>query len=106
MADETPIGAVAKRYGLTLRTLRFWEEKRLVRPRRSDLGSRFYSDVDIEHVGRIQLWSRAGFELREIAVLLTLAPGPLAQRISRRLIELEAGMLDRATAIKILREAI
>lgn len=101
--DETPIGEVAKRFGLTLRCLRFWEEKRLVRPQRRNT-ARLYSDADIELVGRIQLWSRAGFELREIAILLTLGPGPRAQRIDRRLIEIESAMLDQHAAIKTLRE--
>jgi len=52
------IGEVAERTGVTQRTLRFYEEKGLLRPpTRMDGGFRLYSDQDVkrvEHIRRLQ----------------------------------------------------
>jgi DNA-binding transcriptional MerR regulator len=49
------IDEVAKRTGLTPRTLRFWEEKGLLpSPARSEGGVRMYSDADVGRVIRIR----------------------------------------------------
>ena len=52
------IGEVAQRTGVTQRTLRFYEEKGLLRPpSRMDGGFRLYSEEDVkrvEHIRRLQ----------------------------------------------------
>ena len=59
-ADEAylQIGEVAERTGVTQRTLRFYEEKGLLRPpTRMDGGFRLYSEEDVkrvEHIRRLQ----------------------------------------------------
>ena len=62
------IGEVAERTGVTQRTLRFYEEKGLLRaPSRLEGGFRLYSEVDVERVERIrQLQKLLGFSLAEI----------------------------------------
>src|SRR5437660_9955035 len=62
------IGEVAERLGVTQRTLRFYEEKGLLKPpTRMEGGFRLYSDEDIERVEQIrQLQKLLGFSLAEI----------------------------------------
>ncbi len=71
------IGQVAKRSGIGLETVRFYERKGLVEePPRTDSGYRQYPE---EVVGRIRFIRRAkelGFALKEISELLSLRVNP------------------------------
>ena len=62
------IGEVADRTSVTQRTLRFYEEKGLLRPpERMDGGFRLYSDADVERIEYIRrLQQYLGFTLAEI----------------------------------------
>lgn len=62
------IGEVAERTGVTQRTLRFYEEKGLLKPpTRMEGGFRLYSEDDVRRVEQIkQLQSLLGFTLAEI----------------------------------------
>ncbi len=62
------IGEVADRTGVTQRTLRFYEEKGLLRPpERMDGGFRLYSESDIERISSIRtMQSLLGLTLAEI----------------------------------------
>jgi len=62
------IGEVAERTGVTQRTLRFYEEKGLLRPpTRMDGGFRLYSEDDVRHVKHIRrLQDLLGVTLAEI----------------------------------------
>ena len=62
------IGEVAERTGVTERTLRFYEEKGLLKPpTRMEGGFRLYSDDDVRLVERIKdLQKLLGFSLAEI----------------------------------------
>jgi MerR family copper efflux transcriptional regulator len=67
------IGQVAERTGLSLRTIRFYEENGLVRPTsRSDGGFRLYSEDDVARLGVIKRMKPLGFTLEEMHELLTL----------------------------------
>jgi DNA-binding transcriptional MerR regulator len=70
LSDEPSlqIGEVAERTGVTQRTLRFYEEKGLLRPpSRMEGGFRLYSEADIHRVERIKnLQQLLGFTLAEI----------------------------------------
>ncbi len=71
------IGEVAKRSGIGLETVRFYERKGLIaEPPRTDSGYRQYPE---EVVGRIRFIRRAkelGFALKEISELLSLRVDP------------------------------
>lgn len=74
------IGQVAERTGLSLRTIRFYEEHGLVRPTsRSDGGFRLYSDDDVARLEVIKRMKPLGFRLEEMQELLDLRTG-LAER--------------------------
>lgn len=68
------IGEVAERTGVTQRTLRFYEEKGLLKaPSRMDGGFRLYSEDDIARVEQIkQLQSLLGFSLAEIKEMVDI----------------------------------
>jgi DNA-binding transcriptional MerR regulator len=67
--DEMTIGEVAREFGVTLRTLRFYEDRGLIRPRR--LGnSRFYGGADRVRLAMILKGKQLGFTLTEIADLI------------------------------------
>ena len=67
------IGQVAERTGLSLRTIRFYEENGLVPPTsRSDGGFRLYSEDDVARLDVIKRMKPLGFSLEEMRQLLTL----------------------------------
>lgn len=68
------IGAVADRTGLSLRTLRHWDEVGLVRPSgRTDGGFRLYTEADVERILLVRRMKPLGFSLEEMADLLDVA---------------------------------
>jgi MerR family transcriptional regulator, copper efflux regulator len=67
------IGQVAERTGLSLRTIRFYEENGLVIPTaRSEGGFRLYSDEDVARLEVIKRMKPLGFTLEEMQELLGL----------------------------------
>lgn len=84
------IGQVAERTGLSLRTIRFYEENGLVRPTsRSDGGFRLYSDDDVARLEVVKRMKPLGFRLEEMQELLglldELAAHPADAALSDRL---------------------
>lgn len=67
MADPIDIAAVARRTGVSSRTLRFYEAKGLLKPLRTASGRRLYGPAELEKLNRILLLRRAGFSLARIA---------------------------------------
>ena len=96
------IGEVAERTGVTQRTLRFYEEKELLRPpERMDGGFRLYSDEDVERIEYIRrLQQYLGFTLAEIKEMVEAED--LRQQIiatfHRRKILQRAPFVDRTQA--------
>lgn len=70
-ADTFRIGQLAEEFDVTLRTLRFYEDKGLLAPRR--VGStRIYSRGDRARLKIILLGKRLGFSLSDVAEILEL----------------------------------
>ncbi|MDR3374860.1 MAG: MerR family DNA-binding transcriptional regulator [Ancalomicrobiaceae bacterium] len=74
--DETrqiwfSIGDLAREFGVTLRTLRFYEDKGLVHPRRDGL-NRIYGRRDRARLKLVLMGKRVGFSLTEIGDMLDL----------------------------------
>jgi DNA-binding transcriptional MerR regulator len=85
MGRLVQIGQVAERTGLSLRTIRFYEESGLVVPTaRTEGGFRLYSDDDVARLEVIKRMKPLGFTLEEMRELLTLlaelAAAPAAGR--------------------------
>jgi DNA-binding transcriptional MerR regulator len=67
------IGELAKRAGVSIQAIRFYERRRLMRtPRRTAAGYRMYADRDLETVTLIKKMQRFGFKLTEIRRVLQL----------------------------------
>jgi DNA-binding transcriptional MerR regulator len=63
------IGDLAREFGVTLRTLRFYEDRGLITPRRSGM-TRLYNESARERVGLILKGKHLGFTLTEIRAML------------------------------------
>ncbi|MEU6154409.1 MerR family transcriptional regulator [Actinosynnema sp. NPDC047251] len=67
------IGEVAERTGLSLRTIRYYEEVGLVVPSdRSQGGFRLYAEPDVDRLQVIKRMKPLGFQLEEMRELLAL----------------------------------
>ncbi|TAM88212.1 MAG: heavy metal-responsive transcriptional regulator, partial [Candidimonas sp.] len=68
------IGAVARRAGVTIDTIRYYERERLLSPpRRRDSGYRDYDEVAIDRLKFIRHAKALGFTLDDIRELLALS---------------------------------
>ena len=77
-ADLAPIGRVAERVGLSLRTIRYYDEIGLVTPSGRTVGGfRLYSPSDVERLLLIKRMKPLGYSLEEMADLLSRIPKPL-----------------------------
>jgi DNA-binding transcriptional MerR regulator len=86
------IGEVAERIGLSLRTIRYYEEVGLVTPSgRTQGGFRLYTDDDIERLRLIKQMKPLEFSLEDMRSLLTL----LDQLAAARPDQDHAELLDR-----------
>ncbi|MES0034506.1 MerR family DNA-binding transcriptional regulator [Mesorhizobium sp. M0046] len=65
------IGEMAKKYGVTLRTLRFYEDKGLLNPQR-DGSTRLYTRRDRARLKLILLGRKVGFSLRDVKQMMDL----------------------------------
>jgi DNA-binding transcriptional MerR regulator len=71
MGEHMQIGEVAERTGLSLRTIRYYEEVGLVVPSaRSQGGFRLYTEPDIDRLDLIKRMKPLGFQLDEMRDLL------------------------------------
>lgn len=71
MAENYSISELAKEFGVTPRTIRFYEGKGLVHPSRNGQ-SRVYAQRDRARLGLILRGKRVGFSLAEIGEMLDL----------------------------------
>ncbi|MCA8900058.1 MAG: redox-sensitive transcriptional activator SoxR [Hyphomonas sp.] len=90
MKQGLSIGDVARRTGLSVSAIRFYESRGLVRPDRTAAGQRQFQRADIRRLSFILIAQQMGLRIEEIgAVLSTLPEGrtPTKEdwtRISRR----------------------
>lgn len=101
------VGELAKRAGLTVRTLHHYEELGLLRPcGRSDAGYRRYGEADVLRLHRVLALRDAGLSLKAIAPLLDgEAPQPLAQVLQGQIEQVQAQLLAQETLLQTLRNA-
>ena len=69
--SQFTIGDLAREFGVTLRTLRFYEDKGLLNPKREGL-NRLYSRRDRARLKLVLMGKRVGFSLVEIKQMLDL----------------------------------
>lgn len=92
-ADWSTIGDIARDFDVTLRTLRFYEARGLLAPRREGM-SRFYSQKDRLRLGLILKGKQLGFTLSEIrALVLQGEDGQSGLQLSLAQIDEQLGLL-------------
>jgi DNA-binding transcriptional MerR regulator len=83
------VGDLARRTGLTVRTLHYYEEIGILVPsHRSDARHRLYSNDDVDRLLRIQSLQSLGFKLDEISACLDRSGDDLLETIDRHVSEL------------------
>jgi DNA-binding transcriptional MerR regulator len=89
------IAQLAQEFGVTFRTLRFYESRGFVSPRRQGT-TRLYGQADRDRVALVLKAKRLGFTLREIGLLLAAHGGaPEGLRLSRRQCAEQINLLER-----------
>ncbi len=77
------VGELAKRAGMTIRTLHHYDEIGLLRPsHRSEAGYRLYGAADVARLTQIRLLQRLGLSLQEVGTLLSQPVQNLRQTLS------------------------
>jgi DNA-binding transcriptional MerR regulator len=110
--DTFHIGEVALRSGLSLQTLRHWEEMGLVTPTgRSEGGFRLYAEDDVQRVLLARALKPADFSLDELQDILQLRDGLAATDLdtaTRAQLEdrLAAYLVRAELRCKLLRERL
>lgn len=97
--------SVARRMGLTIKTLRYYEKRGLLRPRRTAKGWRVYDEAEVEKLAQIAAFKAMGFDLSQIAVLLDAGPDAVAAALVQQELDLGAQIEDLRRAIERVREA-
>lgn len=114
MTEHVQIGEVAARTGLSLRTIRYYEEVGLVAPSaRSAGGFRLYAEADVDRLELVKRMKPLDFSLEDMRELLevvdaldaTPRPGPGDDGAEReallaRLAALEASAQERVASLR------
>ena len=95
------IGTVAKKIGLSVDAIRFYERNALLRrPPRSQGGFRHYGESDVETLAFIRRVQGLGFKLSEIRGLLNLRGNrlqpcaPVRRRLQEKLVDVRQKLSD------------
>lgn len=102
MEDVLDISEVARRTGLTLRALRFYEARGLVRPLRTSGGRRIYGAGELARLNAAVALKRAGFSLAQIAGLLGDRRIDLARLVAAQIEAIDARAAEIAEARALL----
>ncbi|QNA90918.1 MerR family transcriptional regulator [Massilia sp. Dwa41.01b] len=95
------IGELAKRTGLTVRTLHHYDDIKLLSPSaRSDAGYRLYNEADLARLHRILALRGFGMALADIASYLTGTDLPLAAIVDRQIAVLSS-QIDGASRLRM-----
>ncbi|MDK9697040.1 MAG: MerR family transcriptional regulator [Siculibacillus sp.] len=81
------IGELAEKFGITLRTIRFYEQKGLINPRRIGTNMRIFDVADVARLGLIVTCRRFRFTVEEISELLAARDALPADAFHTRLTE-------------------
>ena len=114
LGQRVTIGAIARDFGVSLRALRFYEDRGLLRPYRRGT-ARFYDERDRRHLKLILKGKQFGFTLTEIQEMLRslgsesdaadLESALLPEQIAAQISHLERQRDELDAAINALRHA-
>lgn len=105
---EHQIREVSQRFGISLRTIRFYEQLGLIKPRRTASRYRLYDLADVARIAFIVSLRKYELPVPEIAELLTIRDeiGPEAARaaLTERLEARHAGLCAEIDRLEVLRD--
>jgi DNA-binding transcriptional MerR regulator len=103
-AMSVKVGEVARRTGISIRTLHYYDEIGLVSPsQHSDAGHRIYTDQDVQRLQQILVLRSLGFSLEKIREFLTLPSGsPLLDVIEHHMVRMHKEIEDRRRVVTSL----
>jgi DNA-binding transcriptional MerR regulator len=105
--DSISIGALAKRAGVRIDTVRYYERNRLLSPKsRLASGYRRYSAVEVARLQFIRRAQALGFKLNEVRELLALSRGRDVARVRRAAQEKLADVEQRIAALDRVRKGL
>ena len=107
MASELTIGRVAKRAGVNVETIRYYQRRRLLaEPDKPNMGYRRYPVDIVKHIRFIKRAQALGFTLEEIAELLRLEEARACAE-TRALAAHKMRLIDRKlTGLAAMRKAL
>ncbi|MHB1872278.1 MAG: heavy metal-responsive transcriptional regulator [Steroidobacteraceae bacterium] len=101
------IGALAKRAGVRIDTIRYYERSGLLSPKtRLQSGYRRYSEAELARLRFIRRAQALGFSLKEIRELLTLSKGRDVARVKRAAQTKLADVEQRIAALERMRSGL
>lgn len=104
------IGELAEKFGITLRTIRFYEQKGLIRPRRVGANTRIFDTADVARLGLIVNCRRFRFTVEEIAELLAardaLDPESFRARFVESIARRHADLATEITELEQIRSEL
>lgn len=106
MKTEYTIGELAALSGVSQRTLRHYEAKGLLAPRRQDNGYRVYGSEDVERLQQVLLYRACGLSLEAIRSLLDDPTHDEAVALRRHLTALEHRQQELALLIGTVQKTI
>ncbi|PIV74530.1 MAG: redox-sensitive transcriptional activator SoxR [Rhodobacteraceae bacterium CG17_big_fil_post_rev_8_21_14_2_50_65_11] len=99
--DMLPIGKIAKRTGVAVSAIRYYEAEGLVHPIRTEAGQRQFRRSDIRRISFVKIAQELGFSLSEIRAEMRKLPEGRTptradwERISRRFRAVLDARIDR-----------
>ena len=100
------VSQIARRTGLTVRTLHHYEAKGLLRPAaRSDAGYRLYGERELVRLQHITSLKALGFSLAETRACLDADSPSLAEALARQVIRLRAAVVRQQSLLFRLERA-
>lgn len=107
MGETIRIGELAKRSGVSVRALRYYEEQGLLQPDRSESGQRHYAEAAVERVRFFQDMYAAGLSSRHIAALLPCIASGHTDAEQRAMLHRERARIhDRITQLRAARRRL
>lgn len=101
------IGALAKRAGVRIDTVRYYERSGLLAPKaRLQSGYRRYSEAELARLRFIRRAQALGFSLKEIRELLALSKGRDVARVKRAAQTKLADVEQRIAALERMRDGL
>jgi DNA-binding transcriptional MerR regulator len=110
-SGRVKIGAAAAKLGTTTRTLTFYEDQGLIKPKRTPKGTRLYSQDDIERASIVLTLSQIGMGMHRIKqIALTRSMCSSGKQASRKMVPLlealERELSERAAQLAAVRKDV